>query len=1079
MKKLINFFIKDSFVVNTLSLLMVVIGLISLFSMKRDLIPQWSAPYIRVDVRIPGAIPSQVEKYTIYPIEKAIKDLPGIQNMDSTSSEGFGYILVKTEDGYKEVSELETKIKDKIAKIRPTFPSSVDEIEVEQYKMTEAWFSSYALLGLDEEIKEHRIWFEKFKEKTGKISGVTRVNDNFRKKHFYLKLRPQAIARFRVSLVDVRNTIVEHFEMHPVGMFKKNGNKILVEMNVKSDTNVYDTKELLASVGDLVVRSNNSGHKLRMKDIANVEFKLSKKINEVYTNNQKSIRYDIFKDIDKDTIDLKETVTKFFKDEFKNAPSGVSYVITGDGPSYIERQINALKSNSLLGIILVVLTLMLFLGGKNALMTSFGIPLAYGVTLFVLDLNNIKIDLISVIGMLIVLGIVVDDAIIIAEQYSQNIENGQSPKDAATNAVLKCWIPITGATLTTIIAFVPIMLSDDGLSNILFAIPIVVITALSVSLFECFFILPNHLAHFVKTPIDEKNLNALDKMKGLYRSLLSGVLKLRYIFIISFVAFMAFSIYFASENIPMNFNLSINSEKVRVIVNLKEAKTINDAREKLKVVNEKLQRIDKSRYQYLSATYGYNYHNGKYEEGTTRAYFDVRFSQLDENIEENKEFVESYLKRELKSLQENKNSNIFETLEVERRFDGMDEKKKDMVEVVAYTTSSLNPMNIKKELSSGLKDIKGIKSIDVDGASLIDSYTFKPDVSKVLQFGITLRELSLQLSQYVRNSEIYEVNMGSENISVYTYVTDEDKRSLESLRNAIIVVQNGKTVKSKDLGKWEMTKKEESITHNNLLRNVRFNIPFDKKIITQSKLLERVKEITSSIEKDNPYLSFDSRDADEDSRKNKSSMMKKMIYALLGIFTVLVFILRSFSSPIVICSAIPFGVVGVIWAFYLQGLKLDIMAFIGVIAMAGVVVNDSLIMVTTINGLKEKYGVLTKEVIGLGASTRLRPIILTSITTLGGVFPMAYGIGGDSGFTKALAMSLGWGLLFATILTLVFLPSLLLVVDDIKVFLSKPLKKFYPKEVDEPSVSLDQDEQLSVSTNILDNPTQEEHTSIQ
>ena len=164
MKKIINFFISDSFVVNTVSALMVVLGLISLFTMKRDLIPQWSAPYVRVDVTIPGAIPSQVEKYAIYPIEKSIKDLSGIESITSNSGAGFGYISVKTESGFKEVSELESKIKDKINKLRASFPSSIDEINVEQVKMTEAWFSSYSLLGLDENSKEHIIWFEKFKE---------------------------------------------------------------------------------------------------------------------------------------------------------------------------------------------------------------------------------------------------------------------------------------------------------------------------------------------------------------------------------------------------------------------------------------------------------------------------------------------------------------------------------------------------------------------------------------------------------------------------------------------------------------------------------------------------------------------------------------------------------------------------------------------------------------------------------------------------------------------------------------------------------------------------------------------------
>ena len=529
MKKIINFFISDSFVVNTVSALMVVLGLISLFTMKRDLIPQWSAPYVRVDVTIPGAIPSQVEKYAIYPIEKSIKDLSGIESITSNSGAGFGYISVKTESGFKEVSELESKIKDKINKLRASFPSSIDEINVEQVKMTEAWFSSYSLLGLDENSKEHIIWFEKFKERISKTSGVTRVSDNFRKKEFYLKLKPEALARYQLSQTELRSTIVQYFEMHPVGMFKQDGNNILVEINLKDQVSAYDPDVLVKTVENLKIRSNNSGHELVVSDVADVEFKLFDKISENYTNGKESIHFTIFKDIDQDTIDLKESITQFFTESFESAPKGISYVLTGDGPSYIERQINALKSNSILGIILVVLALMYFLGAKNALMTSFGIPLAYGVTLFVLDLNNIKIDLISVIGMLIVLGIVVDDAIIIAEQYSQNIENGESPKEAATNAVMKCWIPITGATLTTIIAFIPIMMSDDGLSNILAAIPIVVITALTVSLVECFFILPNHLAHFVKKPISSKKLQSLEKVKKVYRTVLFKILKLRYV----------------------------------------------------------------------------------------------------------------------------------------------------------------------------------------------------------------------------------------------------------------------------------------------------------------------------------------------------------------------------------------------------------------------------------------------------------------------------------------------------------------------------------------------------------------------
>ena len=723
---------------------------------------------------------------------------------------------------------------------------------------------------------------------------------------------------------------------------------------------------------------------------------------------------------------LKNDVADFLDEELKKLPKGIELIITGDGPAFLERQIDALKTNSLFGLFLVCIVLFIFLGWKNSLMTTIGLPLCYGFTFTILHLTGVKLDLISIVGMLLVLGILVDDAIIIAEQYSQNLEKGDHPKEAAVNAVKQMWMPIFGATLTTIAAFFPLLIGTDPGSKMMIGIPIVIIGALCISLFECFFVLPNHLAHFVKEPKKAKfDFNLYFKYQ--FSKILTTLLKWRYPFVVIFAAFMGYSIYFAQKNIPMNFNLNISNERISIKAVLKETKSLEDSRKQLKIIDDALGKLDKNLFSHFESRIGKIWQNGREKIGPEYNYIGVIFAQRDPDLNKHKDQVEEQLRTMLPEL---KKSGLFETLEIRRNFQGNNEDKSDQVEVIIESHKPFNYYSLSQELISKLSKLKGVTSIDNENSSLIESWQFTPDYKKILQHGLSLTELSRQLRSMVMKDRTYEYKATGQVLNIYTYTEEGKEQDFQSLQNKTIILENGNDVPLKSLGRWTKVKKYKKISHSNLKRKISMDIPFDKNQVKKENLIKEIKKEVSTIASTWPGIKIRIRDADEQSRKNKKSMSAKLIFAVIAIFFILAVILKSIIQPVLICLAIPFGVIGVIWAFHLQSLTINMMAIIGIIGMAGVVVNDSLIMVNTINLLKGKMRLFTKEIIIEGASSRLRAIILTSLTTLGGVFPMAYAIGGDAGFTKMMAMSMGWGILFATALTLFLLPCFIMIQND-------------------------------------------------
>ncbi len=1030
MRKIITYFIDNSFVVNLISFFLIATGLISLLSMQRDLIGQMPTDTISVQASLSGASASQMEKFVTYPIEEAISNFAGIEEVTSSSANGSSYITVNIKDGYKDVDDLYNKIDASVMALSPNLPSDIEDLNVSLDTSSDFWFSTVSFLGFDENNNLHQEWLQRSLNELSRLPGIVRVADYSSKPQIYIKFDPSKLRQYRLSLKEIQQRITAQFKISPIGSFDKGLSSINFEMT--------ESVSHIDHIKNIIIKGNASGRIIKLSDIATISYGIEERKTRWKTNGKPTATLVLFKDLDSDIISLKENFDKILETINKTAPQGIEGKVTGDGPAYIERQLNSLNNNAIVGILLVLVSLFIFLGLRSSLITSLGIPLAYFGTFTILHLLGVNIDLISVVGMILVLGILVDDAIIVSEQYMQYLEQGHKPRDAAIKAVESTIGPVTGTVLTTVIAFTPILFSQDGLSQILYAIPLVVISTLFISWIESFFILPNHLAHFVKKPSFKTKNHFIDNFKSFYTATLNMAFKIRYVLLFVFVGFMAYSLYFAKENVPTKYDLRIGSQKLRILAVLKKSDSLEETEQNLTPLWNALEKIDKEKYSDIVTTYGASYINGIWYEDYRYAKYDIRFSETYPDIEGAKKEISDYLNTVLPELQ----TDQFELLKLESKMDGHDTAKDNTLYVSILGNDAYDLDQIINAVKGRVDGSKGLKSIFVNPKLKAETYSFEPNLELLEQIGLSTFDVSTQIRAYVSKTEMDEFRYKGRNIKVYSYIQDE--KNLSFINTIPIQIGNGQSLDLKRLGNWTNRVSLKKIEHKDLKRIFNIELSFDPEIIKKEIFTEDIKKKIEPLKSELPEITIRVEDADEEGQKNKASMNEKLIYCIFLILLVLALTLKSLIQPILIGLAIPFGVIGVIWAFYFHGATIDVMALVGIIGMAGVVVNDSLILVDTVNKKRKSWLDFKREDIIDACATRLRPIILTSVTTLGGVMPMAYGLGGDSGFTKPLALSMGWGLSFATIMTLILVPCLLEIQRDFMFFYSRRFVKAQP-----------------------------------
>lgn len=1059
MEKIAKFFIDRSFLVNLISIFICVAGLLAFFNMKRDLVPPFEFQQIQVTIAVPGASPEEIEEFIAFPVEESLKGLAGMEKMISSSQNGRLQMWLNFRASFNRMTETVEYVKSQIDSIRPRLPDSIRYVQVSRNRQDKVFMYWMALVNFDEENTVHREYIQKLKKKVLKVDGVVDVEPEIRPRDLYVELDPVKMERYEVELSNVRAILGQVFKMAPLGQLSGDEETLNFELH-----GIQRTPEALAKIP---LDANRSGGVLRLGDVAKISYKLTALASTFHHNNNRSLSIIIRKDRESDSIYLKGVVDKKIAEFNKELPEPLSVEPVVDTPHFIEQQLKVLSSNGLFGILFVLVLLMIFLNWRSALMTLWGVPIAYLGTILLLNAMGINIDLISIIGLILVLGILVDDAIIVSERYVDNLSQGLEPKEAATAAVKDLIVPVTGTVLTTIVAFSPILILKSEMAIILKAVPIIIISALALSWLESFFILPNHLAHFAKVAKRSRVEVLFEKTQEIYKSVLRFTFKLRYLGVITLIAVFGYSLYIAKTKLKHEFNLSISSEKVVINAILKKSDSLQATYKKIKPLEDIALSFSKDRVASVDTFVGDIWKDGKRYRGNRFAQVSIFLPTGDDYPTKTKEALVA----EVKSAVEKFDQSGFEEVHVGTKMHGNQEKKENMVSIRVQGDERVNFQKIENELTKSATAATGIKEYVADPDRYQTTWKFVPRLDALALYGIGLQDFHRQIKGLYIRDEVIETRIAGEKVYVYTKLLPKHGLEFKNLKKFEVVASTGRTVPLSLLGKWEEVETLAQIRHRNGERDLVLDFKFDPEKTNSTQAKEDIAQAIIPVVKKFSTADIEVVDANEEDAKNQAWALRVALLCLISVFLVLAIILGSLTQPFIVALPIPFGVIGIIWALYLHNLPMGLMALIGLVGTIGVAVNDSLIMVDRINKLSQKAGAMSQSVIAEGATSRLRAIILTTITTVGGVMPMAYAIGGESGFTQPLAFSIGWGLTFATILTLFALPMLMAIAHDfsrLKSWLSQKLFKkrrsvseSYKKESIKESFSQMSKEQIS------------------
>ncbi len=1021
MNIIIQYFVQRSFVVNLISAFIIIAGFTLGSMIKRDTIPPFEFKMVNLGISLPGASATEVEKYLAYPVEEVLQGLPHAKEMETTSSDGRLSATIYFSAGHDLMNESVEMIRSRVNGIAWQLPESARDIVVEQNKVNEIFHMGIALEGFNETNVLHRRLAKKLANEIQAVPGIIRVSEQMNRQNIYVKINSEAIAKNEISIAEVRAKIREALSYAPIGKVDFDEQTFSVE--------VERPAEAISTFENLAIRGNNTGDILYLKDLAKISLEIDEIKEHHRYNGKPVINLYTRKDIVSDSIALKGKVTDVLSTFNKNLPEGLSASVFIDGPKFIETQLNTLKNNGIFGLILVLLILTLFFNWKVALAASFGIPIAYCGTLVALFLFGISIDIISVVGMILVLGILVDDAIIIAERYIENLEGGLRPKEAATESSRDLILPVTGTILTTVFAFTPMILIESEIAVVFYAIPIVIITSLAMSWFESFFILPNHMQHFIKNaPTSKGDSGLFEKTKKLYKRVLAGILRFRYVAVVFLVAFFVGSGWIAKNKIQQQFWFGASQERIAVKVTLKNSVSLANTEQVIKPIEDYLLGLPKDKFQAVATSIGQMWTHG-------RNYTGYRYAKvmlhINEDITHPSKIKREYTKQIKEHFEANTPDSI-EKIQVGHEMNDQDEKKQQQVSIDVTGNEDVEYLELKetilKKMQQEKHDLELVKEVN----EFDEKWVFTPDTKKLAQHQMSLSNITSQLRSFFVPHELMQMRMNGEPKWIYTQV-QRDKVVTKSELNKMSVLNSlGLTVPLQHLGSWSKKKQLARIQHKDGKRMFSFDLAFDpsdEMNITLAK--QQAQQVVDTLTSEFPTYTVKLRDADRAEANSRAWAIKVALLCIALVMFTLALILGSLSLPLIVGLPIPFGLMGIVWALYLHDMPMGIMSLIGLIGTVGVSVNDSLIMVDQIMKRGRKQNGLTRDLIIEGAASRLRAIILTTVTTLGGVFPMAYGLGGESGFTEPLAFSLGWGLFFSTFLTLFALPAFMEIRRDI------------------------------------------------
>ncbi len=1017
---IIAYMARNSVAANLLMIVLLAAGIFTMFSIQKEVFPEFQLDFVEVNVVYPGSSPDEVEQGILLPVEEAVRNVDGIKEIVSTAREGSGEVSIELVAGTDRMKAFQ-EIDQEVNRIR-TFPDDIEQPQV-ALQTQRRDVMDISLYGKVD------VWtLRKLAERLRNIllsnPEITQVElGNVPDYMTHVEISRHNLRQYGLTLGQVANIIAQSSEDVPAGAVETKTGEILLRMK--------ERKQWAEEFSKIAIVNSPSGATVTLGDIATVRDGFEEVGFFGEFNSAKNIGLNVYRVGDQSPMEIEDKVNEIMADF--QLPPGVEWRIDSNQAEDFRERLSLLTENGLLAIAIVLIILTLFLEYRLAFWVMTGMTISFVGGMIFLPMIGVSVNMISMFGFLVVLGIVVDDAIVVGENVYEYRQKGYSAMDAAIQGTKDVSMPVAFSIITTIIAFVPLLFMPGENGKFWWPLPVVVIVILAVSLVEALFILPAHLAHLKKEGKKPKPVRFIEKYQKrfargfdhvidkYYRHFLDKCLEFRYISLSAAVALLLIVGGFAmSDHMGMIMMPEVAAEEIEAGVRLPVGTTPEQGAAVARQVTEATERM----------------------------------------------FEEHDLYKVAEGIKTNVRGQSFVDVEIVMR--PPDERDMTAGEVISLWRDNIGdiegvdqitfeaergPGGAAQDISVDLShsDIKVLEQASMAFLNRMEAFENTRDVNdnydmgkmqydfKLLPEGRNLGLTSNEVGRQVRDAFYGALAMrqlrGNNEIEVRVKLPYEERKDIRNLQDFVIRTPAGVEVPLLDVVEVKQREAFSSINRRDGRRVVNVSMDVEPSNAVSRVLARIQEEVLPQLRADFPGTTWTFEGGQADMRESTASLWSSFSIAMLLIYALLALAFKSYIQPVIVMTAIPFGIIGAVLGHMLLGYDLSIVSLMGVIALSGVVVNDSLIMIDYANKQRKNHSVY--ESIHEAGLRRFRPIMLTTLTTFGGLAPIILETSSQAFYLIPMAISLGFGIVFATSIILIIVPCLYLALEDVKLYLKK------------------------------------------
>ncbi|MFV0561875.1 efflux RND transporter permease subunit [Malaciobacter mytili] len=1016
-EKFLRFFVENSRMNYTLFFLIFAIGIWSYSKTPKEIFPNFDLDMISVSGSYSGASVDILDKMAVSEIEDNIKNINGIDNITTVISPNRFTIVLELEKGQNRYN-IADKVKDSVTLVKSNLPSDMDEPSVnvmERHKnlidiaLTSKKYTTDQLKPFADDLKS-------------KILGIAGVGDvtifGDSDKYFEIQLDDRKIEALDLNKSDIFNVISNLSYIFPIGKIEGNKKHFYIS--------TYNGAKNAKDFENILIKINNK--KLYLKDIAKVEKKYEDASTLFSFNGENALSLSVEQSETSDALKVSDDMKKLLEIANKKN-SDINITIADDNSERIRDRLNIVISNILLGIILITILVALLINFRMSAIIAIGIPTSFVIAAIYMYLFGYTINMISLVGVLIAIGIVVDDAIVVSENIQQHIEEGYEPKEAAIMGAKEMVMPVSIASLTTLFSFLPILMISGTMGEVMKLIPIALSALLVASLIESFIFLPIHAAHTLK---NGSKVTSWEKANKIYSDIIHFFMRWKKSFLTLFIILVPLATAYFIATSKFQMFPKFDATDIKISIKADENTTLEQAYAIVqKIEADLINKKDEFFIRSIDSTAGFRRDTGN----NTERFPYVMYMTVELQKQKEMNFLDKYITPYLsfyydsegrtrtekskdialklkKFLEQNKYKekfNLNELVVLERKVGPV---KSDIKIGLISDNNQLIIKNVQK-LTEELLNMKGIVS-----------------ASNSLKFGID--EIKLRINEYGEKLGLTETYIGSYLSNLYLEkkkgVSFDEKEMLDikiksinkdnydNFKNIEIPLTNGKFVRLYEVADFNIIKSFEQLVKDNTEKNFYVYANVNPEIITATEVLDKLAPTLDKIKKDDIKLVF--KGEAEKKKDLKNDMLYATSLSLLLIMLSMLYLFNSFRETFILMSVIPFSLLGVLIGHEIMGLNLTMPSIIGSLGLAGVVINDGIIMMTYLKKAKKIEQVFYR------ATKRFRPIILTTVTTLIGMSSLIFFPTGQAVIFQPIAIALGFGLAWGTVLNLIYIPVL-------------------------------------------------------